>query len=159
MLCKVYRNEKYQLEIFIDRFSSISDEIHLKENSEIELKRTISDLELKCSSFQAQHDALVNEKNSFQRNLQSSEEESLKLKNQISSFQLNINELKDKIAYRDGEISRLQLQIDKMERERRMLKNRLRSSQLAQQQARAELNEKRKENDRKSKILQVSLIC
>ena len=115
-------------------------------------------MEVKCASFQAQHDNLVNEKNAFQRNLQLAEDDKQKLKGQMDNHQDQIVAFKDKIAYRDGEISRLQLQIDKMERERRMLKNRLRSSQLGQQHARAELTEKRKENDRNSKALQVRFV-
>lgn len=116
-------------------------------------------MEVKCASFQAQHDTLVNERNNLQRNLQTADEDKTKLKSQMSNHQSQINTLKDKIAYRDGEISKLQLQIDKMERERRMLKNRLRASQLGQQHARAELNEKKKENDRNSKALQVIIRC
>jgi len=109
----------------------------LKENYEIELKRTISDLEAKCSKFQQQHDGLAAERQTLQRSVQLADEERQKLRDQLVNLQAHVEKLKAKIGYRDGEISRLQLQIDRMEKERRLLRNEIRHAQLGQQHTKA----------------------
>lgn len=128
--------------------------MHLKENYEIELKRTISDLEAKCSKFQQQHDVLVGERQTLQRNVQLADEDRQRLRDQLVNLQALIEKLKAKIGYRDAELSKLQLQIDRMEKERRLLRNDIRHAQLGQQHTKAELLDKRKENDRHAKSLQ-----
>jgi len=128
--------------------------MHLKENYEIELKRTISDLEAKCSKFQQQHDVLAAERQTLQRSVQVADEERQKLRDQLVNLQAHVEKLKAKIGYRDAEISKLQLQIDRMEKERRLLRNDIRHAQLGQQHTKAELLDKRKENDRHAKSLQ-----
>ncbi|EDW14497.1 cilia- and flagella-associated protein 58 [Drosophila mojavensis] len=138
----------------IDKIDLLQNEIHLKENYEIELKRTISDLEAKCSKFQQQHELLTSERQGLQRALQGAEEDRQKLRDQLAHLQAQIETLKGKISYRDGELSKLQLQIDRMEKERRLLRNDVRHAQLGQQHTKAELLDKRKENDRHAKSLQ-----
>lgn len=120
------------------------------------MKRTISDLEQKFVQLQRQYDALLNEKNSFIRNLQASEDKYTKLEQQIVKLQDSIESYKNKVTLRDSEIGRLQLQIDKLEKERRLLKTEIRYSQLAHQHTRVELQERKKECDKYSKSLQVS---
>ncbi|XP_062123703.1 cilia- and flagella-associated protein 58 [Drosophila sulfurigaster albostrigata] len=143
-----------EIQHWIDKLDLLQNEIHLKENYEIELKRTISDLEAKCSKFQQQHDLLTNERQSLQRSLQTADDERQKLRDQVTNLQAQIESLKGKITYRDGELSKLQLQIDRMEKERRLLRNDVRHAQLGQQHTKAELLDKRKENDRHAKSLQ-----
>lgn len=128
--------------------------MHLKENYEIELKRTISDLETKCSKFQQQHDVLANERQTLQRNVQAADDERQKLRDSLVNLQAVVEKLKGKIGYRDAELSKLQLQIDRMEKERRLMRNDIRHAQLGQQHTKAELLDKRKENDRHAKSLQ-----
>ncbi|KAH8258199.1 hypothetical protein KR038_007650 [Drosophila bunnanda] len=139
---------------FLFNIPLFPDEIHLKENYEIELKRTISDLEAKCSKFQQQYDVLVGERQTLQRNVQVADEDRQKLRDQLVNLQALIEKLKAKIGYRDAELSKLQLQIDRMEKERRLLRNDIRHAQLGQQHTKAELLDKRKENDRHAKSLQ-----
>lgn len=98
--------------------------------------------------MKAQIDVLTNENNSNLRCIQNLNEEKSKLRRNIENLQNAIETLKGKVTYRDAEIGKLQLQIDKMEKERRMLKNDLRTSQLNHQHTRAELFEKKKENDK-----------
>ncbi|KAM8705003.1 hypothetical protein ACLKA7_009458 [Drosophila subpalustris] len=143
-----------EIQHWIDKVDLLQNEIHLKENYEIELKRTINDLEAKCSKFQQQHDLLTNERQSLQRSLQAADEDRQKLRDQLAHLQAQIETLKGKITYRDGELSKLQLQIDRMEKERRLLRNDVRHAQLGQQHTKAELLDKRKENDRHAKSLQ-----
>lgn len=90
----------------------------------------------------------------MQRALQGAEEDRQKLRDQLAHLQAQIETLKGKISYRDGELSKLQLQIDRMEKERRLLRNEVRHAQLGQQHTKAELLDKRKENDRHAKSLQ-----
>lgn len=90
----------------------------------------------------------------MQRALQGAEEDRQKLRDQLAHLQAQIETLKGKISYRDGELSKLQLQIDRMEKERRLLRNDVRHAQLGQQHTKAELLDKRKENDRHAKSLQ-----
>lgn len=111
-------------------------------------------MEAKCSKFQQQHDLSTNERQALQRSLQSAEDDRQKLRDQASNLQAQIETLKGKISYRDGELSKLQLQIDRMEKERRLLRNDIRHAQLGQQHTKAELLDKRKENDRHAKSLQ-----
>ncbi|XP_064552752.1 cilia- and flagella-associated protein 58 [Drosophila montana] len=143
-----------EIQQWVDKVDLFQNEIHLKENQEIELKRTISDLETKCSKFQQQHDLVSSERQGLQRSLQAADEERQKLRDQLSNLQSQIETLKGKISYRDGELSKLQLQIDRMEKERRLLRNDVRHAQLGQQHTKAELLDKRKENDRHAKSLQ-----
>ncbi|KAH8284178.1 hypothetical protein KR054_011689 [Drosophila jambulina] len=143
-----------EIQHWIDKLDAMQNEIHLKENYEIELKRTISDLEAKCSKFQQQHDVLVGERQTLQRNVQVADEDRQKLRDQLVNLQALIEKLKAKIGYRDAELSKLQLQIDRMEKERRLLRNDIRHAQLGQQHTKAELLDKRKENDRHAKSLQ-----
>ncbi|XP_026840072.1 cilia- and flagella-associated protein 58 [Drosophila persimilis] len=143
-----------EIQHWIDKLDALQNEMRLKENYEIELKRTISDLEAKCSKFQQQHDVLANERQSLQRNLQLADDDRQKLRDQLVNLQSHIEKLKGKISYRDGELNKLQLQIDRMEKERRLLRNEVRQAQLGQQHTKAELLDKRKENDRHAKSLQ-----
>ncbi|XP_032578912.1 cilia- and flagella-associated protein 58 [Drosophila sechellia] len=143
-----------EIQHWIDKLDALQNEMHLKENYEIELKRTISDLEAKCSKFQQQHDGLAAERQTLQRSVQLADEERQKLRDQLVNLQAHVEKLKAKIGYRDGEMSRLQLQIDRMEKERRLLRNDIRHAQLGQQHTKAELLDKRKENDRHAKSLQ-----
>ncbi|XP_039490569.1 cilia- and flagella-associated protein 58 [Drosophila santomea] len=143
-----------EIQHWIDKLDALQNEMHLKENYEIELKRTISDLEAKCSKFQQQHDALAAERQTLQRSVQVADEERQKLRDQLVNLQALVEKLKAKIGYRDAEMSRLQLQIDRMEKERRLLRNDIRHAQLGQQHTKAELLDKRKENDRHAKSLQ-----
>ncbi|XP_030369546.1 cilia- and flagella-associated protein 58 [Scaptodrosophila lebanonensis] len=143
-----------EIQNWIDKLDALQNEMHLKENYEIELKRTISDLEAKCLKLQQQHDTLSNERNNLQRNLQAMEDAKSKLREQIANLQGHIEALKEKVTYRDSELSKLQLQIDRMEKERRLLRNDVRHAQLGQQHTKAELLDKRKENDRATKSLQ-----
>uniref|UniRef100_A0A1I8NQH2 Cilia- and flagella-associated protein 58 n=1 Tax=Stomoxys calcitrans TaxID=35570 RepID=A0A1I8NQH2_STOCA len=132
----------------LDKMDALQNKIHLKESYELELKRTVSDAEAQYSKLKAQHEILVNENTSNLRNIQNLNEEKTKLRKNIENLQNAIETLKAKVAYRDGEIGKLQLQVDKMEKERRMLKNELRTSQLNHQHTRNELFEKKKENDK-----------
>ncbi|EDV30418.2 LOW QUALITY PROTEIN: uncharacterized protein Dana_GF23279 [Drosophila ananassae] len=143
-----------EIQHWIDKLDALQNEVHLKENYEIELKRTISDLETKCSKFQQQHDVLANERQTLQRNVQAADEERQKLRDQLVNLQAVVEKLKGKIGYRDAELSKLQLQIDRMEKERRLMRNDIRHAQLGQQHTKAELLDKRKENDRHAKSLQ-----
>ncbi|XP_022229630.2 cilia- and flagella-associated protein 58 [Drosophila obscura] len=143
-----------EIQHWIDKLDALQNEMRLKENYEIELKRTISDLEAKCSKFQQQHDVLANERQSLQRNLQLGDDDRQKLRDQLINLQSHIEKLRGKISYRDGELNKLQLQIDRMEKERRLLRNEVRQAQLGQQHTKAELLDKRKENDRHAKSLQ-----
>ncbi|XP_068157412.1 cilia- and flagella-associated protein 58 [Drosophila tropicalis] len=143
-----------EIQHWIDKIDALQNEIHLKENYEIELKRTISDLETKCAKFQQQHDVLVAERQGLQRNLQASDDERQKLRDHTVNLQAVIEKLKGKIGYRDAELGKLQLQIDRMEKERRLLRNDVRHAQLGQQHTKAELLDKRKENDRHARSLQ-----
>ncbi|XP_017082888.1 cilia- and flagella-associated protein 58 [Drosophila eugracilis] len=143
-----------EIQHWIDKLDAMQNEMHLKENYEIELKRTISDLEAKCSKFQQQHDVLAAERHTLQRSVQVADEERQKLRDQLVNLQALIEKLKAKIGYRDAELSKLQLQIDRMEKERRLLRNDIRHAQLGQQHTKAELLDKRKENDRHAKSLQ-----
>ncbi|CAD6992534.1 unnamed protein product [Ceratitis capitata] len=143
-----------EIQHLLDKIDVLQNEIQLKDNYEIELKRTISDLEQKFVQLQRQYDALLNEKNSFIRNLQASEDKYTKLEQQIVKLQDSIESYKNKVTLRDSEIGRLQLQIDKLEKERRLLKTEIRYSQLAHQHTRVELQERKKECDKYSKSLQ-----
>ncbi|KAH8356012.1 hypothetical protein KR200_007459 [Drosophila serrata] len=155
--CKLKKEKTKKLDEiqhWIDKLDAMQNEIHLKENYEIELKRTISDLEAKCSKFQQQYDVLVAERQTLQRNVQVADEDRQKLRDQLVNLQALVEKLKAKISYRDAELSKLQLQIDRMEKERRLLRNDIRHAQLGQQHTKAELLDKRKENDRHAKSLQ-----
>ncbi|XP_070137481.1 cilia- and flagella-associated protein 58 isoform X2 [Drosophila bipectinata] len=143
-----------EIQHWIDKLDALQNELHLKENYEIELKRTISDLETKCSKFQQQYDVLANERHTLQRNVQAADEERQKLRDQLVNLQAVVEKLKGKVGYRDAELSKLQLQIDRMEKERRLMRNDIRHAQLGQQHTKAELLDKRKENDRHAKSLQ-----
>ncbi|XP_005180606.1 cilia- and flagella-associated protein 58 [Musca domestica] len=148
----ILNNEKSkktdEIQSLLDKMDTLQNKIHLKESYELELKRTVSDAEAQYSRMKAQHDVLVNENNSNLRLIQNLNEEKSKLRNNIENLQNTIEALKGKVSYRDSEIGKLQLQIDKMEKERRLLKNELRTSQLNHQHTRAELYEKKKENDK-----------
>ncbi|XP_017036999.1 cilia- and flagella-associated protein 58 [Drosophila kikkawai] len=155
--CKLKKEKTKKLDEiqhWIDKLDAMQNEIHLKENYEIELKRTISDLEAKCSKFQQQHEVLVGERQTLQRSVQVADEDRQKLRDQLVNLQALIEKLKAKIGYRDAELSKVQLQIDRMEKERRLLRNDIRHAQLGQQHTKAELLDKRKENDRHAKSLQ-----
>ncbi|XP_037943975.1 cilia- and flagella-associated protein 58-like [Teleopsis dalmanni] len=143
-----------EIQTLIDKIDALQNEIRLKENCEIELKRTVADIEVKCSKFQAQQDALVNEKQVIQRTLSSAEDDKTKMKEQLTNLQNNVETLKSKVSYRDAEISKLQLQIDRMEKERRYLKTNIRHFQLGHQHTKSELIKRKKENDRYSKSAQ-----
>ncbi|XP_054727601.1 cilia- and flagella-associated protein 58 [Anastrepha obliqua] len=140
-----------EIQVFVDKIDALQNEIQLKENYEIELKRTISDLEQKANNLSRQQDALLNEKNSIARNLQASDEKHAKLEQQIAKLHDNIESYKSKVSLRDSEIGRLQLQIDKLEKERRLLKTELRYTQLGHQHTRCELQERKKECDKNTK--------
>ncbi|XP_023292257.2 cilia- and flagella-associated protein 58 [Lucilia cuprina] len=142
------KNKKQDdIQTLLDKMDALQNKIHLKESYELELKRTISDLESQYAKLKTQHDVIINESNAHLRAIQTLNEDKTKLKFSIENLQNAIETLKGKVSYRDGEIGKLQLQIDKMEKERRLLKNDLRNAQLSQQQTKAELYEKRKEND------------
>ncbi|XP_053954136.1 cilia- and flagella-associated protein 58 [Anastrepha ludens] len=143
-----------EIQVFVDKIDALQNEIQLKENYEIELKRTISDLEQKANNLSRQQDALLNEKNSIARNLQASDEKHAKLEQQIAKLHDNIENSKSKVSLRDSEIGRLQLQIDKLEKERRLLKTELRYTQLGHQHTRCELQERKKECDKNTKSQQ-----
>ncbi|XP_039970986.1 cilia- and flagella-associated protein 58 [Bactrocera tryoni] len=143
-----------EIQHLVDKIDALQNEIQLKENYEIELKRTISDLEQKVSNLQRQHDTLLYEKSSFARNLQASEDKHTKLEKQIVKLQEIIENYKNKVTLRDADIGRLQLQIDKLEKERRLLKSEVRYAQLGHQHTRCELQERKKECDKYSKSLQ-----
>ncbi|EDW45205.1 GM10371 [Drosophila sechellia] len=100
-----------EIQHWIDKLDALQNEMHLKENYEIELKRTISDLEAKCSNVQL------------------------------------VAEERQKLRYPLW-------QIHGLEKERRLLRIDIRHAQLGQQHTKAELLDKRKENDRHAKSLQ-----
>ncbi|XP_067630514.1 cilia- and flagella-associated protein 58 [Eurosta solidaginis] len=143
-----------EIQVLMDKIDAVQNEVQLKANYEIELKRTISDLEQKLSHIQRQQAELLNEKNNVVRNLQISDEKHNKLEQQIANLQEQIENFKNKVELREGEIGRLQLQIDKMEKERRMLKTELHYTKLSHQHTRCELEERKKECDRYTKLMQ-----
>uniref|UniRef100_A0A1A9WYN6 Coiled-coil domain-containing protein 147 n=1 Tax=Glossina brevipalpis TaxID=37001 RepID=A0A1A9WYN6_9MUSC len=152
---KVKKSEEIQN--LLEKIDSLQNKIHLQKSYELELKRTISDIETHCVKLQTQHNTLAKENDALQRNIQTINDETTKLKNSLENLQ-NANEnLKTKLKYRDSEIIKLQVQIDKMEKERRLLRNELRGAKLSEQHIKDEFLEKMKENDNYSKMQQQDL--
>uniref|UniRef100_A0A1A9ZZ70 Cilia- and flagella-associated protein 58 n=1 Tax=Glossina pallidipes TaxID=7398 RepID=A0A1A9ZZ70_GLOPL len=140
-----------------DKIDSLQSEIQIHKSYELELKRTISDIENHCAKLQTQHNTLASDNHALQRNIQALSEEKTKLKTCLENLQNTNESLKAKLKHRDSETSKLQVQIDKMEKERRLLKTELRGAKLSEQHIKEEFLEKIKENDNYAKMQQQDL--